>query len=147
VRLDWNLSLSIASLLTGGALSVLSIALSAYFYTQAKNTESRVQVSLGEIRQQTDSLNKLAGRMLDRLTRAVTEIRPAHEERQLLVLVEAMRTMVHMSPQQQHVQAVEPDQQVPPVQVLAAAYLHAAIANACIQSLLPESMAAARVRA
>jgi hypothetical protein len=59
---------SIASLI----LAIVAIAQSVYFYTQSKNTESRVQQALTGIKAQTDSLQALSGKYLDRLTRYVT---------------------------------------------------------------------------
>jgi hypothetical protein len=59
---------SIASIV----LAVVAMILSVYFYTQAKNTEGAVTASLEAIRAQTDALQKLTGRWMDRLTRYVT---------------------------------------------------------------------------
>jgi hypothetical protein len=141
---DLNLTLSLVSLLTGVVLNVVAIALAVYFYTQAKNTEAQVKVGVAEIRQQTDSLGKLTGRLLDRLTRAVTEGRPAHEERQLMVFVEAMRSFGYgPGAQTQPVSAIEQNQEDPRLreQLIAATYLYAAITNVALQSLLPENLA------
>jgi len=59
---------SFVSLILGG----VAIWLSLYFYTQAKNTELRVQVALEGIKTQTDALQALNGKHLDRLTKYVT---------------------------------------------------------------------------
>lgn len=54
-------------------LAVIAIAISLYFYTQGKNTESRISGLLEAIRAQTDMLQKIVGRQMDRLIRGVTE--------------------------------------------------------------------------
>jgi hypothetical protein len=59
---------SFVSLILGG----VAIWLSLYFYTQAKNTELRVQVALEGIKTQTDALQALNAKHLDRLTKYVT---------------------------------------------------------------------------
>jgi hypothetical protein len=63
---------SVASLI----LAVIAIWLSLYFYSKSKDTETEVRVVLGQIKQQTESLERLSARQLMRLTRAVTEPRP-----------------------------------------------------------------------
>lgn len=137
---DWGLVIGLVGLTTGIILSMLAIGLSAFFYTQAKNTEGRVQTALGEIRQQTDSLQRLSGRMLDRLTRAVTEGRPDHEHRQMLFFVEAMRTVYTGNAVPTSQPTVTPEMRASMVQLCAGTYLYAAIANVFLQDLLPESV-------
>ncbi len=63
---------SIAASIASVILAVIAIAMSIFFYTQSKNTESSVKESLSGIRTQTDSLQKLTGRWMDRLTKYVT---------------------------------------------------------------------------
>jgi hypothetical protein len=63
---------SIVSCITGLVVGILAIALSIYFYTQNKNVEAAFQTALEGIRVQTDSLQKLTGRWMDRLTKYVT---------------------------------------------------------------------------
>jgi hypothetical protein len=53
-------------------ISVLAIWQAIYFYTQGKNTERNVQVALEAIKTQTDALQTLNARTLDRLTKYVT---------------------------------------------------------------------------
>jgi hypothetical protein len=53
-------------------LAGVAIWLSLYFYTQGKNTETRVQVALEGIKAQTDALQAINARTLDRLTKYVT---------------------------------------------------------------------------
>jgi hypothetical protein len=140
--IDWAMVVGLVSLVTSIVLSILAIFLSAYFYTQAKNTEARVQTSLAEIKQQTDALQRLSGRMLDRLTRAVTEGRPDHEHRQMVLLVEAMRTFHpgNAVPVNQPTTTGTTERR-DLVQLWACAYLYASISNVFCQGLLPDSVA------
>lgn len=64
-----NLISSIASLI----LSILAIWLSLYFYNKSKNTETNVSENLSAIRAQTDTLQKLTARWMDRLTKHATD--------------------------------------------------------------------------
>lgn len=69
---DWvGIFSSITSLVLGG----IAIWLALHFYDKGKDTEKAVETSLTGIRTQTDVLQKLLGRQLERLTRAVTDQR------------------------------------------------------------------------
>lgn len=77
--IDFNLLSSFISIIGSFVsliLSVVAIFLSAYFYTQTKNTEKSVNEALAEIKTQTANLDKLTGKLLDRLTRFVTTPQP-----------------------------------------------------------------------
>lgn len=63
---------SIVSSFVSLILAIIAIWLALYFYTQAKNTEANVQVALEGIKTQTNALQSLNARTLDRLTRYVT---------------------------------------------------------------------------
>lgn len=77
-----NLSVGIASIL----LAVIAIAQAIYYYTQSKNTEARVQIALVAIKAQTDTLQAINARTLDRLTKYVTTPRDdATQAVQLLI--------------------------------------------------------------
>lgn len=54
-------------------LGFLAIGVSLYFYTQTKNTEKDLGKLLEGIRTQTDALQKIVGRQMDRLIRGVTD--------------------------------------------------------------------------
>jgi len=83
---------SIVSLILGG----VAIWLSLYFYTQAKNTERNVQVALEGIRTQTEALQALNARTLDRLTKYVTT--PRDEPNQTFqILYAAIRDLPEMA--------------------------------------------------
>jgi hypothetical protein len=131
----------LVSMITGIVLSVLSILLSAYFYTQAKKSETGTSTALGEIRQQTQSLEKLSGRLLDRLTKAVTDSsRPEYEERRLVMMFQAVRefsaaAVPHTtSPSAAGLSAAE---RAWILQVCSACSLYAALTNTLLQQHLP----------
>jgi hypothetical protein len=140
-EIDWLTVLGVASFVTGTILSVFSIWLSAYFYTKSKSTETSVQTSLAEIKQQTDALQRLSGRMLDRLTRAVTEGRPDHEHRQMVLLVEAMRIFQPGNAVPTNPPGAAGPSRTELIQIWACAYLYASISNVSCQALLPDGIA------
>jgi hypothetical protein len=63
-----NLATAIASII----LAVLAFAQAIYFYTQTKNTETRVDAALSSIKTQVETLQSINGKTLDRLTKYVT---------------------------------------------------------------------------
>ena len=78
---------SIVSVIVG----LVAISLAVYFYTQSKDTEGNVSTALASIQAQTEALQKLTGRWMDRLTRYATEARPSEE-----ALVQLARAVVDM---------------------------------------------------
>jgi len=82
---------SIVASVVGAILAVVAIAQAVYFYTQAKGSEARVDNALVGIKTQTEALQTLSGRQLDRLTGHVIARR--EEPRELaLALVSALRS-------------------------------------------------------
>lgn len=63
-----NLAGSIVSIVLG----VLAIGISLYFYRQSKDSEAKVQIALEGIKAQTETLQTLSQRYMDRLTKYVT---------------------------------------------------------------------------
>ena len=63
-----NLATAIASII----LAIIAFVQAIYFYTQTKNTESRVDAALSSIKTQVETLQTINGRTLDRLTKYVT---------------------------------------------------------------------------
>ena len=77
---------SIVASVVSTILAMVAIAMSVFFYTQAKNSESRVNCALEGIRTQTDALQKLTGRWMDRLTKYVTTAHGPQTESQYLLI-------------------------------------------------------------
>lgn len=88
----WSLVSSIVSTILG----VGAVALSLYFFVASKRTEKEVASALTKIQTQTEMLQKLTGKQLDRLTRFVTTERqdPTTEVTRLfLTFTEAIKPL------------------------------------------------------
>ncbi|MFH1686619.1 MAG: hypothetical protein ABIE70_03755 [bacterium] len=72
-------------------LAVVAIWLALYFYKQGKGTELAVSNSLTKIETQTDVLNNVTMRQLDRLTKYVTQSRKLGEDESLTKFIESVR--------------------------------------------------------
>lgn len=94
MAIDWGLVINLASALGSFVLSVVAIWLSVYFYTEAKKTEAAVGSALAEIKSQTSSLERIAGRQLDRLTKAVV----AQPQLGAAVVTEELRVAIGQIP-------------------------------------------------
>jgi len=85
-----NIISSVASLV----VSVGAVALAIVFYMGGRNTELRVSTALAEIKAQTDALQKLSGRQIDKLMKhafEATKSEPSTEiTHQLLLILKDM---------------------------------------------------------
>jgi hypothetical protein len=82
-----NTSVGLMGLVLGG----FAIWLSLYLYIKAKDSETATTNALTAIRAQSDALQKLTARWMDRFTRHATEPRPADEG--LLQLVQVVAAL------------------------------------------------------
>jgi len=133
---------SITASITSVIIAFLAVGLSVYFYTQAKNTEHAVSNTLASITAQTDALQRLTGRWLDRLTRYVTEPRQADEV--LYLLIGAIRDIpTNVASQLQAPQSGASTQVLTGQLVTAyiALYYYLAVANVSAHGYLPASIA------
>lgn len=136
--IDWGMTIGVASLICTIILSVLAIGLSVYFYVQGRATETRITTALAEIRQQTTALDKLSGRLLDRLARAVTEsAKPEHEERRMLLLFQAVRQFNSPTSTPRE---WSPEERGWVINIVAAAHFYAGVANVLLQHHVPASI-------
>jgi hypothetical protein len=69
--------LSIAASIASIILAILAILLSILFFVLSKKSESATANSLAKIETQADSLQRLTGKWMDRLTRYVTTDKPS----------------------------------------------------------------------
>lgn len=136
---DLGLVIGLSSLITSVVLSLLAIGLAVAFYMQGSRADTRAQQALGEIRQQTEALQRLGSKMLDRLTRAATEGRPEHERQQMLLLIEAFRTVAPGPGVPQTQPTFTPEERAWLLQLLSCTYLYSAMTNVMSQELLPPS--------
>jgi len=93
----WGLAASIVSVVLGFG----AVALSVYFFVAGKRTEGAVGNSLTKIETQTEMLQKITGKQLDRLTRYVTAERPdatAEATRLLLFFTEMTKPLSSSMP-------------------------------------------------
>jgi len=128
----WNLAASITSIV----LAVVAILLSVLFFFNAKAAESSATNALEGIKGQTSALQELTRRWMDRLTRAVTTVRPQDE--MLMQVVAAITNMpstmsANLAPDRSHVDALTNST----VHGYIGAYYYAALANVVVQSHLP----------
>jgi len=89
--LDTN-TVSLIASATSIILALLAIILSVWFFVLSKKTEKESSSSLTKIETQADSLQKLTGKWMDRLTKYVTTDRPSPLE-------PAINTMFSQLPQ------------------------------------------------
>lgn len=129
---------SIVASIVSIILGLLAIALSLFFYSQSKNTEKEVEKALEGVKSQTDALQRLAGRQMDRLIRGVTEPRPVEDS-----LVQVMLTAITQMPasivsQLQGASAGATNQALinEAITCYIATYYYAGIANVALQSFL-----------
>jgi hypothetical protein len=87
--MDWVLVINTAVGLMALGLGVLAIWLSLYLYSKAKDSEKETVKALEAIRTQSDALQKLTSRWMDRFTRHAVEPKPADEGLMQLVQVVA----------------------------------------------------------
>lgn len=78
---------NIASSLVSSVLAIVAIILSIWFFILSKNTESRTAASLAEIKTQTEMLNKITGKQIDRFSKYFTEQKPNYIEESLPSLI------------------------------------------------------------
>jgi hypothetical protein len=146
-NLDWltiiNTAAGIASLVLSIALGGFAIWLSLYFYTKAKDTDKSVSNSLEAIRAQSDALQRMTGRWMDRFTRHATEPRPADEGLMQLVHVVATLPTTILSTLEVVRQPAQPDSAAQRTLMLEAVngyvglYYYTALTNVVAQCILP----------
>lgn len=138
---DFGLAFSIAGLICTVLLGVLAIWLSLYLYTRAKETEKAVDSSLAAIKQQTDSLQKLTAKQMDRLIGVVAE-KPELEEQRTLIIelfkVIQKPAFAETAPKQGE---LTPEMNEWLFRLTIVAYFYSGLSNILAQPLLPVSIA------
>lgn len=141
--MDWLTVINTAVGLMSLALGVLAIAISIYFYNRAKESEKATSVALEAIRSQSEMLQKLTGRWMDRFTRHAVEPRPADEG--LLQLVQVVASLPTTILAHMQVKPVDGSAQESLVSQAVDAYVglyyYTALANVLAQTHLPEEQA------
>lgn len=75
--MGWNMeTMSIVASLTSIIIAIMAIILSTVFFINAKNAETNSSSALASIKAQTNALQEITARQLDRLTKHITEDNP-----------------------------------------------------------------------
>ena len=139
--MDWlatiNTAVGLASLIFGG----FAIWLSLHLYTKAKDAERETTNALAAIKAQSEALQRLTGRWMDRFTRHATEPRPADEGlMQLVHVVASLPTTIlaHLDVVRAPAQSNVPPQLIRELtDAYVGLYYYTALSNVLAQSLLP----------
>jgi hypothetical protein len=139
--MDWMTVINTAVGLTSIILGGFAIWLSLHLYTRSKDAERAVTNGLEAIKAQSEDLQRLTGRWMDRFTRHATEPRPADEGLMMLVstvanLPSAILTQLSALPQT----SAGPSQQAliqESIDGYIGLYYYSALANVLAQSQLP----------
>jgi hypothetical protein len=129
--------LSIISSVVSLILGVLAIILSVVFFIQSKKAEKESSNALESIKGQTDALQKITARQMDRLTRYATEPNPSTDL--LIQMISIIKEFPNVS--QSFTSPGETAQKEQIIAELITAYIgmyyYSAIANVATQSYLP----------
>lgn len=137
--MDWVMIINTSVGLMALLLGVFAICLSLYLYTKAKESEKEAAKTLEAIKAQSDALQKLTGRWMDRFTRHAVEPKPADESLMQLVHVVASLPTTILAHLQ--VRTPDPSTQEPLLREIVDGYVglyyYTALANVLGQGLLP----------
>jgi hypothetical protein len=120
-------------------LAVIAIGMSIYFFVQSKNNETKVQTALEGIRSQTDALQGLSAKWMDRLTKYVTSPRPEMTESSQILLTIIRELPENIVNRLGHMQGPQTEQ-ILRQEVIAsyiALYYYTGVANVWAQYCLP----------
>jgi hypothetical protein len=137
--MDWltviNTSVGLMSLTLGG----FAIWISLHLFTKAKDTEKEVAKTLEAIKAQSEALQKLTGRWMDRFTRHATEPKPADEGLLTLVATVANLPTTILAHLKAQPEISQPNAELlqETVNCYIAIYYYTGLANVMGQSLLP----------
>jgi predicted PurR-regulated permease PerM len=125
---------NVAAALASIVLAVVAIGLAVYFYVKGRVSEGQASSVLSQIQNQIGTLDKLSGKMLDRLTRASIESRP--EQEAILTIISALRQIPESlanGPRGSVAQGVSPSEWIA---ALIAAYYYSSMVNFLLQSMI-----------
>jgi len=131
-----NAAVGLMSLVLGG----FAIWLSFQFFVKGKESEKQTAIMLEGIKTQTEALQKLTGRWMDRLTRYATEPRPADEGLKLLLstMADLPTTMLtHLRVQTLDPQLSGEALRTEALNCYIALYYYTAVANVYVKRFIP----------
>ncbi|MFA6190959.1 MAG: hypothetical protein WC665_01275 [Sulfurimonas sp.] len=129
----WSIGASIASIV----LAIVAIVLAVYFYTQAKQSEKDVANSLSKIEAQSQALEKITGRQVERLTKHITERKGLDEIHPDLKIIADMASTFKQS--NNKIQNFEGNDRLQIVKYMIGAYYYCSVANYYAFMSLPEA--------
>lgn len=138
--MDWVLVINTSVGLMALVLGILAIWLSLYLYTKAKDTETETKKTLEAIKAQSDALQKLTARWMDRFTRHAVEPKPADEG--LMQLVQVVASLPTTILAHLQVRTTDTSNQEPLLKEIVDSYVglyyYTALANVLAQGQLPQ---------
>lgn len=129
----WSIGASIASIV----LAIVAIVLAVYFYTQAKQSEKDVANSLSKIEAQSQALEKITGRQIERLTKHITERKGLDEIHPDLKIIADMASTFKQNNNQ--IQNFEDNERLQIVKYMIGTYYYCSVANYYAFMALPEA--------
>jgi hypothetical protein len=138
-NVDWLTIINTSVALMSLVLGLLAIGLAIYFYNRAKESETATATALQAIRTQSEMLQKLTGRWMDRFTRHAVEPKPADEGLlQLVQVVASLPTTILAHMQVRHTDAPNNEPLMKEVvDAYVGLYYYTALANVLAQVQLP----------
>jgi hypothetical protein len=133
-----TIDMNTLSFFSGGmsiVLGFIAIALSVYFYTQAKNSEKETSNALERIKAQTETLQKITAKQMNQFIKHATEQRPIEE---ILTIISSVKnipdTNMQLQLQQNEIAALTTQA----VEGYIGSYYYSAVANCVLQYYLPD---------
>jgi hypothetical protein len=126
--------INVAAALASIVLAVVAIGLAVYFYIKGRVSEGRASSVLSQIQTQVGTLDKLSGKMLDRLARTAIEPRP--EQEAILTIISALRQIPESLANGPRAAVAQGAPQSEWIAALVAAYYYSSMANFLIQSMI-----------
>jgi hypothetical protein len=125
-----NLAAALASIV----LAVVAVGVAVSFYVRGRVSEGRASSVLSQMQTQVGTLDKLSGKMLDRLTRVSIESRP--EQEAILTIISALRQIPESlanGPRGSVAQGVSPSEWIA---ALVSGYYYSSMANFLLQGMI-----------
>src|SRR5262249_48107303 len=130
-HMDWVLVINTSVGLMALVLGIFAIWLALYLYCKARDSEKETATTLEAIKAQSEALQKLTGRWMDRFTRHAVEPRPADEG--LMQLVQVVASLPTTILAHLQVRGPDPSSQEPLLKEIVDAYVglyyYTALAN------------------
>lgn len=128
----WSIGSSIASII----LAIVAILLSVYFYTQSKKSEKDITNSLSKIETQSQTIEKITGKQIERLTEHLTKQSGLDEIHTDLKMIAHMATTMKQDGQ---VTTIGSNERLEIIKYIIGSYYYCATTNYYAYMSLPEA--------